>query len=144
MFVMDYNTLCNLVDDSLPGRIKWMQCVPVEDEDAPTEQGVGLAITAEHGPDSYWYDVVYFSVVPNPDASGTEGDFLPGRGEEASDWVVKLGYEEDFETIREAVEEIKILARNLPQAGIFPTRERFEVALDSLDETDEKQTLAGA
>lgn len=144
MFVMDYNALCNLVDDSLPGRTKWMQCVPVAGDGAPTEQGVGLAITAEHGSYSYWYDVVYFSVVPNPEASGADGDFLPGRGEDARDWVVLTGYREDFETIGEAVEEAKILARNLPQAGIFPSRERFEAALDMLDETDEKQALSEA
>jgi hypothetical protein len=144
MFVMDYNALCNLVDHALPGRTKWMQCVPVIDKDAPTEQGVGLAITAERGPESYWYDVVYFSVAPNPEATGADGDFLPGRGEGASDWIVKTGYEEDFETIGEAVEETKILSRNLPQAGIFPSRERFESALDLLDDTDEKQALTGA
>ena len=144
MFVMDYNTLCNLVDYALSGRTKWMQCVPVAGDGAPTEQGVGLAITAEHGPDSYWYDVVYFSVVPSPEATGADGDFLPGRGEDGRDWTVKLGYEEDFDTIGEAVEEAKILARDLPQAGIFPSRERFEAALDMLDETDEKQALSGA
>jgi hypothetical protein len=144
MFVMDYNALCNLVDRSLPGRTKWMQCVPVGGDGAPTEQGVGLAITAEHGPASYWYDVVYFSVVPSPEVTGADGGFLPGRGEDASDWIVELGYEEAFETIGEAVEEAKVLVRNLPQAGIFPSRERFEAALNMLDETDEKQALAGA
>ena len=144
MFMMDYNVLCNLVDDALPGRTKWMQCVPVLEKDAPTEQGVGLAITAEHGPDSYWYDVVYFSVVPNPEATGEDGNFLPDRGEDGRDWTVKLGYEEDFDTIGEAVEEAKILARDLPQSGIFPSRERFEAALDMLDETDERQARAGA
>ena len=125
MFVMDYNALCNLVGDALPGRTKWMQCVPVSGDGAPTEQGVGLAITAERGPDSYWYDVLYFSVVPNPEATGADGDFLPGRGEDGWDWAVQLGYEEDFDTIGEAVEEAKVLARNLPQAGIFPSKERF-------------------
>jgi len=116
-----------------------MQCVPVWDGDSPTEEGVGLAITAEHGPEAYWYNVVFFSVIPDPDATATDGDFLPGRGEYYSDWTVKTGYAEDFDTIEEAVKEAKVLARNLPQAGIFPTRERFEASLDMLDETDERE-----
>jgi len=136
---MDYNALCNLVNHSLPGRTKWMQCVPVRDDDSPTEEGVGLAISAEHGPEAYWYNVVFFSVIPDPDATATDGDFLPGRGEYYSDWTVKTGYAEDFDTIEEAVKEAKVLARNLPQAGIFPTRERFEASLDMLDETDERE-----
>ena len=83
MFCMDYNALCNLIGDSLPGRTTWMQCVPVAGDGTPTEQGVGLVITAEHGLDSYWYNVIYFSVLPNLDATGADGDFLPGRGEDA-------------------------------------------------------------
>lgn len=144
MFTMDYNTLCNLIDRALPGRTKWMQCVPVFDDDAPTEVGVGLAIIANSGPESYWYDVTFFSVLPDPEATGHDGEFLPGRGDEASDWVVELGYSEDFGTIERAASEAKTLARNLPQAGVFPTRERFEASLDMLDETDERRALAGA
>ena len=144
MFCMDYNALCNLIGDSLPGRTTWMQCVPVAGDGTPTEQGVGLVITAEHGLDSYWYNVIYFSVLLNPDATGADGDFLPGRGEDARDWDVLTGYREDFNTIGEAASETKTLARNLPQAGIFRSRERFEAALDMLDKTDEKRVLAGA
>lgn len=139
MSSMDFNALCKLISRSLPGRTKWMRCVPVFDDESPTEEGIGLAITAERGPESYWYNVVFFTVVPSPDATADDGDFLPGRGEDASDWFVKTGYTEDFDTIGEAVGEAKALARNLPQAGIFPTRERFEASLDLLDETDERR-----
>ena len=116
------------------------------DEDSWTEEGVGLAITAEHGPGrgpgSYWYNVVFFSVVPAPGATTEDGGFLTGRGDGAPDWTVETGYAEDFDTIGEAVEEAKALSRNLPEAGIFPTRERFEAALDMLDDTDEREATA--
>lgn len=146
MWSMDFNSLCDLVNRSLPGRTKWMQCIPVWDEDSWTEEGVGLAITAEYGPGSYWYNVVFFSVVPAPGATADDGGFLPGRGDGAADWTVETGYAEDFDTIEEAVEGAKALSRNLPTAGIFPTRERFEAALDRLDETDEREatTAPGA
>lgn len=137
MPLMDFNALCRLINRSIPGRTKWMQCVPVFDGDSATEEGVGLAITAEHGPNGYWYDVVFFSVVPDPGATADDGDFLPGRGEQTGDWDVQIGYTGDFDTIDEAVREAKVLARILPEAGIFPTRERFEASLDMLDETDE-------
>lgn len=140
MSSMEFNALCRLISRSLPGRTKWMQCVPVlDDSSEATEEGVGLAINAETGPESYWYNVVFFSVVPDPDATADGGGFLVGRGEDVSDWIVEIGYSEDFDAIEDAVGEAKALARNLPQAGIFPTQERFEASLDLLDETDERQ-----
>lgn len=142
MFGMDFNALCRLVNRSLPGTTKWMQCVPVLDSSEATEEGVGLAINAETGPESYWYNLVFFSVVPAPDATQDDGGFLVGRGEDISDWIVEIGYSEDFDAIKDAVREAKALARNLPQAGIFPTQERFEASLDLLDETDERQATS--
>lgn len=86
--------------------------------------------------------MVFLSVIPDPQATAYDGDFLPGRGDDASDWTVQTGYTEDFDTIEEAVREAKVLARNLPQASIFPTKDRFEASLDLLDETDEREIAA--
>ena len=64
---MDWNFLIGHIDRALPGRGLWMQCVPVFDDDAPTEEGVGLAVQRAPGPKGRSYAVVFFSVVPDPE-----------------------------------------------------------------------------
>jgi hypothetical protein len=137
MIPMDWNELIRHIDKSLPGRGLWMQCVPVLDEDSPTESGVGLAIQKEYGPGTNWYTVLFFTVVPDPDALAEGGDFLPGRGEKTSDWNVEVGYQGDFDILEEAIAEAKGLAANLPISPIFGTRERLLDILDKVADPDE-------
>ncbi|MEW6638386.1 MAG: hypothetical protein AB1425_16405 [Actinomycetota bacterium] len=137
MIPVDWNELIRHIDKSLPGRGLWMQCVPVFDEDSPTESGVGLAIQKEYGPGTNWYTVVFFSVVPDPDALADDGDFLPGRGEETADWNIEAGYQGDFDTLEEAIREAKALAEHLPISPIFGTRERLLDILDKVKDPDE-------
>ncbi len=65
MSCVDWNAMIRHISGALPGLGLWMQCVPVFDEDSPTEEGVGLAIQRESGPKGRWYTVVFFSVVPD-------------------------------------------------------------------------------
>ncbi len=136
MFPMDWIELIRRIDRSLPGRGLWMQCVPVFDEAFPTEEGVGLAIQKEYGSKTNRYAVVFFSVVPDPDALGDDGDFLPGSGEETPDWNIDIGYQEDFATLGEAVAEAKNLAANLPISPIFATRDGLLAVLDKVTDPD--------
>jgi hypothetical protein len=137
MIRVDWNELVRHIDRSLPGRGLWTQCVPVLDGDSSTESGVGLAIQKEYGPRTNWYSVVFFSVVPDPDALADDGDFLPGRGEETSDWNVEVGYRGDFDTLEEAIRESKDLAGHLPISPIFGTRQKLSEILDKVTDPDE-------
>jgi hypothetical protein len=132
-----WNELVRHIDRSLPGRGLWMQCVPVLDGDSPTESGVGLAVQKEYGPKGDWYTVVFFTVVPDPDALAEDGDFLPDRGEETSDWNVEVGYQQDFDTLEEAIREAKGLAANLPISPIFGTRQGLFEILNKVTDPDE-------
>ncbi len=137
MISVYWNELIRHIDRFLPGRGLWMQCVPVLDEDSPTESGVGLAIQKECGPKGNWYTVVFFTVVPDPDALADDGAFLPGRGEKTSDWNVEVGYQGNFDTLEGAITEAKGLAANLPISPIFGTRERLLDILDKVTDPDE-------
>ncbi len=137
MIPVHWNELIRHIDGSLPGRGLWMQCVPVLDDDSPTESGVGLAIQKEYGPKENWYTVLFFTVVPDPDALAEGGGFLPGRGEKTSDWNVEVGYQEDFDTLEEAITKAKGLAANLPISPIFGTRERLFDILEKVTDPDE-------
>lgn len=121
-----------------------MQCVPVFDAlDAPTEEGVGLAIQRESGPKGRWYKVVFFRVVPDQDALDPEsGDFLPGRGDETDDWVVEVGYEGDHDTLAEGIDEAKGLARDLPTGGVYATHEIREAILDGVTDPEDLEEIA--
>ncbi len=147
MFRVDWNALIRHIDRSLPGRGLWMQCVPVFDApDAAggaTEEGVGLAIQRESGPKARWYKVVFFRVVPDEEAlDESTGDFLPGRGDETADWVVKVGYEGDHDTLKEAIEEAKGLARDLPTGGVYSTHEIREAILDGVSDPEDLEEIA--
>jgi hypothetical protein len=137
MIPVNWNELIRHIDGSLPGRGLWMQCVPVLDDDSPTESGVGLAIQKEYGSKGDWYTVVFFSVVPDPDALADDGDFLPGRGEKTADWNIEVGYQGDFDTLEEAVREAKALAGHLPTSPIFGTRNKLFEILDKVTDPDE-------
>ena len=140
MTVMHFNDLFDLIEEALPGQRLWMQCVPVQDDDNPTEEGVGLAIQKtqkETYPDKKTYSPVFFSVVPNNDALDDSGTLLPGRGEDASDWTVEIGYQEPFDTLAEAIDEAKILARGLPMSPIFRTEERRAAILDAVTDPED-------
>ncbi|MDQ3316864.1 MAG: hypothetical protein M3522_05955 [Actinomycetota bacterium] len=141
MFFVDWNALIRLIDRSLPGRGLWMHCAPVFDPDRPTEEGVGLAVQRESGPKGRWYVVVFFSVVPSPEAVGPDGDFLPGRGEEVSDWVVDVGYQGDFDALEEAIGEAKDLAPRLPKSAIYPTAERFHAFLEEVTDPGDLEEI---
>lgn len=134
---MDWNELIRYIQRSLPGRDLWMQCMPVFDDDRPTEEGVGLAIQKEYGPGEEWYSVVFFRVLPRSEALAADGDFLPGRGEDTSDWDVEIGYEGDFDTLARAIEEAKGLGAQLPMSGIYRTRERLFSILDQVRDPDD-------
>ena len=142
MFPMDWNALIRHIDRALPGRGLWMQCVPVFESDRPTEEGVGLAIQRESGPKGRWYSPVFFSVVPDPVAVGADGHFLPGRGEEASDWTVDVGYRGDHDTLEEAIEEAKGLAADLPMDGLYRTKERLDAILDRVTDPEDLEEIA--
>lgn len=144
MFPVDWNALIRRVDRSLPGRGLWMHCAPVFDSDRPTEEGAGLAVQRESGPGNpgRWYVVVFFSVVPSPEAVGPDGDFLPGRGEEASDWVVEVGYRGDHDTLEGAVGEAKELAAGLPSSALYPNPERLRAFLDQVTDPGDLEEIA--
>lgn len=137
MIPVDWNELVRHIDRSLPGLCLWMQCVPVRDDDSAAEEGVGLAVQRLSEPEGRRYLVVFFSVLPDPDATGERGAFLPGRGERIADWTVEVGYEGDFDAFEEAVRETKSLARHLPMSGIYRTHERREAVLDEVTDPDE-------
>lgn len=139
MIPVDWNALIRRVNAELPGLCLWMHCAPVFDDDAPTEEGVGLAIQRESGTrDSRrWYLVVFFSVVPDLEAVGVDGGFLPGRGEEVSHWSVEVGYQGDHDTLEEALEEAKSLARHLPKSALYPTEERLAAVLDQVNDPED-------
>ncbi len=46
MTTMHFNRWFDLIDNEIPGQQLWMQCIPVWDDDKPTEECVGLAIFA--------------------------------------------------------------------------------------------------
>jgi len=142
MFPMDWNALIRHIDRALPGRGLWMQCVPVFDSDRPTEEGIGLAIQRESGPKGRWYSTIFFSVVPDPDAVGADGGFLPGRGEEAADWTVDVGYRGDHDTLEAAIDEAKGLAADLPINGMFRTEERLDAILDQVTDPEDLEEIA--
>jgi hypothetical protein len=147
MIPVDWNALVRHIDRSLPGRGLWMQCEPVFDDDRPTEEGVGLAIQREPagtpaGNPGRWYTVAFFSVVPAPEAVGDDGRFLPGRGEEVSDWTVQVGYQGDHDNLGEAIDEAKDLARDLPTSGIYRTNERLEAILDQVTDPEDLEEIA--
>ena len=142
MFSMDWNALIRHISRALPGLGLWMQCVPVFDDDAPTEEGVGLAVQRASGPKGRWYTVVFFSVVPDPGATGVDGTFLPGRGEEVADWAVEVGYQGDHDTLQEAIDDAKGLARDLPMSGIYRTHERREKILDQVSDPEDLEETA--
>lgn len=132
---MHWNALIRHIHRALPGLTLWMQSVPVLDRpDAPTWEGVGLAIQRESGPKGRWYEVVFFRVVPDEEALAPSGDFLDGRGIETSDWIVEVGYRGEHDALEGAIEETKGLARGLPMSGIYRTPERLEAILDKVSD----------
>ncbi len=82
---MDWNALIREISHALPELSLWMHSVPVIDGDGQTEESVGFAVQRESEPRGRWYLVVFFRLVPDPDAIGSDGGFLPGRGEDVSD-----------------------------------------------------------
>ena len=146
MFPVDWNALIRHIDRFLPGRGLWMQCIPVFDDDKPTEEGVGLAIQREEGPRSHWYTVLFFTLVPIPEALTPGGEFLAGRGADPFDWTVDIGYEGEFDDLREAKREAKSLARKLPKpyppASPQVLLNTIDLLEDHLDDPDDE--AAGA
>lgn len=137
MILMDYNSLCRLIHRSLPGETRWMQCVPRRESGEPAEEGVGLAINREAGPKGSWYLVVFFRVVPEQSATDDDGEFLPGRGEDPEDWSVRVGYTGDHDTLADAVDEARDLAKHLPRPAFFKTEAHQAAILGSLEELQE-------
>lgn len=142
MDFMDWNDLIRKINRELPGLSLWMHCAPVLDDDSPTEQGVGLAVQREAGPKGRWFLVVFFELLPDPDALDAGGHFLEGRGEDPSDWTVKVGYQGDFDTLEEAIGEAKDLAPRLPRSAIYPTDERFHAALKRVHDPEDLEIHA--
>lgn len=142
MFPVHWNELVRQIDRSLPGRGLWMHCAPVFDDDRPTEEGVGLALQRESGPETRRYVVVFFSVIPDPGAVAPGGRFAPGRGEEVSDWRVEVGYQGEFDALKDAVEEAKELASGLPKSGLYPGPERIAAFLDRVTDPDDLDEIA--
>jgi hypothetical protein len=91
----------------------------------------------ESGPKGHWYTVVFFAVVPDPDAVGPDCAFLPGRGEEVSDWAVRAGYQGDHDRLEDAVGEAKELAAGLPKSGLYPSPERLRAFLDQVTDPED-------
>jgi hypothetical protein len=140
MSVMHFNDLFDLIDEALPGQRLWMQCVPVRDGNSSIEEGVGLAIQKtqiESFPDKKSYSPIFFSVVPKTEALDGTGSLLPGRGDDASDWAVEIGYQEPFDTLAEAINEAKVLACGLPMSPIFRTEERRTAILDAVTDPED-------
>ena len=144
MIPVDWNDLIRKIDRELPGLSLWMHCAPVLDDDSEIEQGVGLAVQRESGPGNpgRWYLVVFFEVLPDPEALDGDGRFLEGRGEDVSDWIVEVGYQGDFDTLREAIGEAKDLAPRLPRSAIYPTEERFHAALEKVNDPEDLEVHA--
>lgn len=148
MIFVDWNALIRHIDRSLPGKGLWMQCVPVFDDDALTEEGVGLAIQREpvsavpRSVEDRWYSVVFFRVVPDPAATGPDGDFLEGRGDTTDDWEVVVGYQGEHDTLEEAIQEAKGLTRDLPKSAIYPTTQKLAAALDQVEDPEDLEDIA--
>ncbi len=142
MMPVDWNDLIRKINRELPGISLWMHCAPVLDDDSEIEQGVGLAVQRESGPKGRWYLVVFFGVVPEPEALADHGRFLAGRGEDPADWVVKVGYQEDFDTLQEAISEAKGLAPRLPRSAIYPTEERLVAFLEKVTDPEDLEVPA--
>lgn len=142
MIPVDWNALIRRIDRALPGLYLWMHCAPVFDHDAPTEEGVGLAIQRLSGPKGRWYMVVFFSVTPDPAAVDEDGLFPPGRGQETSDWIVKVGYQGDHDTLAEAVAEAKDVARHLPRSALYPNEERLAAFLEKVTDPEDLEETA--
>lgn len=105
---MDYNELCRMLDERLPGYGFWLQSATAEGERTPQ----GLAIRrgpSSRSPAPDWWTVVYFSVIEAD--SGAE------------DWQVSTGYTGYFDTLEEARREAKGLAGYLPAPGLADTGE---------------------
>lgn len=142
MMPVEWNVLISKIDRELPGLSLWMHCAPVLDDDTETEQGVGLAVQRESGPKGRWYLVVFFELLPDRDALDDEGRFLEGRGDDPSDWAVRVGYQGDFDTLEDAIGEAKDLAPRLPRSAIYPTEERFHAALERVNDPEDLEIHA--
>jgi hypothetical protein len=79
----------------------------------------------------------YLRVVPKDEATDESGCFLPERGESTEDWRVETGYENPHATLKEAIEETKQLARDLPMSPIFRIEERRSAILDKVSDPEE-------
>lgn len=142
MIPVDWNDLIRNINRELPGLSLWMHCAPVLDDDSEIEQGVGLAVQREWGPKGRWYLVVFFELLPEPDTLDNAGRFLEGRGDDVSDWIVKVGYQGDFDTLEEAIGEARDLAPRLPRSAIYPTEERFHAALERVNDPEDLEIRA--
>lgn len=146
MFPVDWNALIRHIERSLPGRGLWMQCIPVFDQDKPTEEGVGLAIQREEGPRSRWYTVLFFTLRPTSDAVAPDGQFLPGRGDNPSDWTVDVSYDPEFEDLGSAKREARSLAQHLPKPYPPASPNALLNTIDALEDyfEDTGETEAGS
>jgi len=147
MGFMEWNALIRKINRELPGLSLWMHCAPVLDDDAETEQGVGLAVQRELRPGNpgRWYLVVFFELLPDPgalDGDPASGRFLEGRGDDPSDWIVRIGYQGDFDTLEEAIGEAKDLAPRLPRSVLYPTTERLVAFLESVEDPEDFEVPA--
>lgn len=134
---MHFNQLFDLIVSKIPGQQLWMQCVPVWDEDKPTEEGVGLAIQKRVTREGKTFSPVFFRVVPKDEATDESGRFLPGHHKGPEDWKVETGYENPHATLKEAIEETKRLARDLPMSPILRTEERRSAILDGVNDPED-------
>lgn len=136
---MHSNRWFDLIDSQIPGQQLWMQSTPVWDDDKPTEESVGLAIQKKITREGKTFSPVFFRVVPKDEATDESGRFLPGRGESTDDWKIETGYENPHATLKEAIEETKQLARDLPMSSIFRTDERRSAILDKVTDPEEQE-----
>lgn len=86
--------------------------------------------------------MVFFRLLPGEGALGEDGDFLPGRGDKASDWVVEVGYRGEHDDLDGAREEAKGLARDLPPNAIYSTHERLVAILDRVSDPEDLEDTA--
>lgn len=142
MLSVDWNELIRKISRELPGLSLWMHCAPVLDDDSEIEQGVGLALQRESGPKGRWYLVVFFDVVPDPEALDDEGGLLERGGDDPSDWTVRIGYRGDFDTLEEAIGEAKDLATRLPRSALYPTAERLVAFLEKVEDPEDLEVPA--
>lgn len=134
---MNYNTLCDLVHDALPGRGIWFQSA--SDPEEIHQEGLAIRqvfhapeTSAKSGNEGHYYVVCYFRVVPEEGQLDIHGDVIDSHMPES--WRVEIGYQNQVDTPRKARREARDLVRYLPRPEFIKDDDRNESLFEFIDE----------